>query len=57
MCIELEILVILYTRNIFAAVKRGYCRKNIDKSAWHEYTVIVSAANGVYCRKNNLMEV
>jgi len=57
MCIELEILVILYTRNIFAAVKRGYCRKNIDKSAWHEYTVIVAAANGVYCRKNNQMEV
>ena len=26
--IELDILVILYTRNIFAAVKRYYCRKN-----------------------------
>lgn len=57
MCIELEILVILYIRNIFAAVKQDYCRKNIDKSVWHEYTVIVAAANSVYCRKNNQMEV
>ena len=56
MSIELDILVILYTRNIFAAVKRNYCRKNIDKSAWYEYIVIVAAANDVYCRKNNQME-
>lgn len=56
MYIELDILVILYTRNIFTAVKQYYCRKNIDKSDWHEYTVVVAAANDVYCRKNNQME-
>lgn len=56
MCIELDILILLYTRNIFAAAKRYYCRKNIDKSAWYEYTVIVMAVNDIYCRKNNQME-
>ena len=39
MCVELELLATLYTRIIFAAVNRDYCRKNIDENVLDEVNI------------------